>query len=85
MGIGGPELLIIVFLLAGLVVPIVCIWAAIDAGSQPEAAFEAVGTTKTLWIVLPLVGMLVCFVGIVAAILWFTNYRPRVRAAAGLT
>ena len=54
------------------------VWAAIDASSQPEWAFEAAGTSKTLWIVLPIVGIFVCFVGIIAAILWFGTYKAKV-------
>jgi hypothetical protein len=65
-------------LLMAFAIPALCIWAAVDASSQPEWAFEAVGTTKTLWIVLPIVGIFVCFVGIIAAVLWFTNYKPKV-------
>ena len=62
-------------------IPALCIWAAIDAASQPEWAFEAAGTSKTLWIVLPIVGIFVCFVGIIAAILWFGTYKPKVLEA----
>ena len=65
-------------LLIALAIPALCIWAAIDATSQPEWAFEAAGTTKTLWIVLPIVGIFVCFVGIIAAILWFGTYKAKV-------
>ena len=68
-------------LLIALVIPALCIWAAIDAAGQPEWAFDAAGTTKALWIVLPIVGIFVCFVGIVAAILWFSTYKPRVAEA----
>jgi hypothetical protein len=28
--------------------------------------------------VLPVVGVFVCFVGIIAAILWFTSYKPTI-------
>lgn len=78
VGLGAPELLIIVFL---FVIPGVCVWAAIDAGSRPEWAFEAAGTSKVLWIVLPLVGIFVCFVGVIPALIWFTVFRSRVRDA----
>jgi hypothetical protein len=69
---------VLLLLLIALAIPALCIWAAVDAASQPEWAFEAAGTTKTLWIVLPIVGIFVCFVGIIAAVLWFTNYEPKV-------
>jgi hypothetical protein len=76
----GPTELLVVLLI--FVAPGFCIWAAIDAGGQPEWAFEAAGTSKTLWILLPIVGIFVCFVGVVAALIWFTTFRPRVREAA---
>ena len=68
-------------LLIAVAIPALCIWAAIDAASQPEWAFEAAGTTKTLWIGLPIVGIFVCFVGVIAAVLWFGTYKPKVRDA----
>jgi hypothetical protein len=80
VAIGPPGLLILFPLF--ILIPGICIWAAVDASSQPEWAFEAAGTTKTLWIILPIVGIFVCFVGIVAALMWFTVFRTRVVAAA---
>jgi hypothetical protein len=74
VGFGGLLILLPIF----FVIPALCVWAAIDAGSKPDWAFEAAGTSKTLWIVLPLVGFFVCFVGIVAALMWFLAYRARV-------
>jgi hypothetical protein len=68
---------VLLLLLITFAIPGLCIRAAVDAASQPEWAFEAVGTTKTLWMVSPIVGIFVCFVGIIAAIPWFTNYKPR--------
>jgi hypothetical protein len=68
-------------LLVALAIPTLCIWAAIDAAGQPDWAFEASGTSKTLWIVLPIVGIFVCFVGIIAPIAWFATYKPRVADA----
>jgi hypothetical protein len=64
-----------------VLVPAVCILTAVDAGSQPDWAFEAAGTSKALWIALPIVGILLFFVGVIAVLLWFAAYRPRVRAA----
>lgn len=82
MSIGPAELLIVFGLFMVLVVPALCIWAAVDAGSQPDWAFPAAGTSKTLWTVLPIVGIFVCFVGIVAVLMWFTTFKPRVQEAA---
>lgn len=81
MALGAPELLIVSLLF--LAIPALCIWAAVDASSYPDWAFDAAGTTKTLWIVLPIVGVFVCFVGLAAVALWFGSFRPRVRDAAG--
>jgi lysylphosphatidylglycerol synthetase-like protein (DUF2156 family) len=75
-------ILILPILFIALAIPALCIWAAVDAASQPEWAFEAAGTSKTLWIVLPIAGFFVCLVGVVAAIMWFTTYKPRVENAA---
>ena len=71
------------FAVVGLVSLVVGVITAVDAGSLPEWAFERAGTSKTLWIVLPLVGIFFCgIVTIVAAILWFASVRPKVLAAA---
>ena len=75
----GPELLIVLFLL----MPALAIWVAIDASGKPPWAFERAGQNKTLWIVLPLVGVFFCgIVTIVVAIIWFASIRPKVVAAA---
>ena len=80
--LGGLELL---FVLGFVVVPLVLgIWAAVDASKYPDWAFERAGTSKTLWIVLPIVGMLACgIVAIVAAIVWFSSTKQKVQASAG--
>ena len=81
MNIGGGEVFII-----GLVwlVPLVLgIVVAVDASHFPETAFRRAGTSKTLWIVLPIVGIVLCGIAtIVAAIMWFASYKPRVARAA---
>jgi hypothetical protein len=59
------------------------IWVAVDAGSLPDWAFERAGTSKTLWIVLPIVGVVACgVVTIVAAIVWFSSVKSRVVSTA---
>jgi len=52
----GPEILIVLVLL----IPGLGIWVAVDASSKPPWAFERAGQNKTLWIVLPLVGIFLC-------------------------
>ena len=66
------------------VLPLVLgIWTAVDAGSQPDWSFTRANTTKTLWIVLPLVTMFFCGpVAIVVGVMWFASTKPRVLAAA---
>jgi hypothetical protein len=75
----GPELLIVLYLL----IAALGIWVAIDAGRKPAWAFERAGQNKTLWVVLPVVGVFLCgIVTVVAAIVWFVFIRPKVDAAA---
>jgi hypothetical protein len=74
----GPEILILLL----LVVPALGIWVAIDAGSKPPWAFDRIGQNKTLWVVLPLVGIFLCgIVTIAMAIMWFASIRPKVISA----
>ncbi len=84
MALGGTELLIILALgLFALIGPVLAICCVVSASKYPDAAFEAAGTTKMLWIVLPLVGIVVCgIVSLVAAAMWFGGYKERVAAAA---
>jgi hypothetical protein len=57
------------------------IWVAVDAGSLPEWAFQRAGTSKSLWIALPLAGSATCgIVTVVAAVVWFSTYKRRVVA-----
>jgi cadmium resistance protein CadD (predicted permease) len=83
VSIGAPELVILG--LIGIVPLILGLVVAVDASRLPEAAFERAGTSKTLWIVLPLVGIVTCgVITIVASILWFASYKAKVvRATAG--
>lgn len=74
----GPDIVIVLIVLLLLVLPV---WAAIDAAGRPTWAFERAGTNKTLWIVLPIVGIFVCgLVGIVSGIMWFASIKPKVVA-----
>jgi Na+-driven multidrug efflux pump len=77
----GPDLFVVLFILVvGLVVPV---WAIVDAASRPSGAFSAAGSSKTMWIVLIVVGWLVTgLIGIVLALVYLVSIRPRVRAVA---
>jgi hypothetical protein len=81
VSIGAPEFLILG--LIGIVPLVLGIVVAVDAGHFAETAFQRAGTSKTLWIVLPIVGIFACgLVTIVAAILWYSSYKPKVARAA---
>ena len=81
MSFGPTELVLIVFLVIplGLVFPI---WGIVDAAGRPDAAWARAEQSKTLWIVLQAVGMLVCF-GWILAVIYLAVIRPKVRAAEG--
>jgi hypothetical protein len=74
-----------VFIVALLLVApfVLAVMTAVDASHLPNSAFERARTSKTLWIVLPLVSLVACFLGsIVVALVWFTGTRNRVVAAS---
>ena len=77
----GPDLFVaLLILIIGLVVPV---WAIVDAATRPSAAFSAAGSSKTMWIVLIVVGWLVTgLIGIILAAVYLVSIRPRVRAVA---
>jgi hypothetical protein len=80
VAIGPPGLLLMLLLFVPVILGLV---TTIDASARPDSAFSRAGTSKTLWIVLPIAGVAFCgVVTIVAAIVWFTTVRPRVVAAA---
>ena len=71
-------------ILVGLVALVLAILTVIDVAPRPESAFRRAGTSKTLWIVLPIVGMFVCGIGaLIVGNVWFSNYRPKVIEAEG--
>ena len=84
VGVAGPELLIFAVILAMGFVPLVLgIMLVVDAARYPEFAFERVGQNRTVWIVVPIVGVAVCgVITIVFAIWWYAGMKARVAAAA---
>jgi Protein of unknown function (DUF2516) len=79
-GLDLVVVLLVVFI--GLVVPV---WAIVDAAMRPSGAFSAAGSSKTMWIVLIVVGWLVTgLIGVVLAGVYLVSIRPRVRAAITL-
>lgn len=79
MSMGPSEFLIIILLVIplGLVFPI---WGIVDAAGRPDSAWARAEQSKTLWIVLQAVGMLVCF-GWILAVVYLVAIRPKVKQA----
>jgi hypothetical protein len=79
-GIGITILVLLIFAvsIAIFVFQILCI---IDTTKYPDAAWEATGQTKVLWLILTIVGLFACF--LISLYYWFA-VRPKVRAAAGM-
>lgn len=72
--------LFVVSLLAHLAVVV----ALIDAAVQQTSGFVAADKmTKLFWMLALIVGFFIIFVGLVAAIVYFVDVRPAVRAASG--
>ena len=71
------------FILIGLIIFIATIVALVDAARRPSQAFDAAGTSKTLWVVLLAVGLLIGLLGLIAMIIYFASIRPKVIAAGG--
>jgi uncharacterized protein YybS (DUF2232 family) len=81
MNIGALELLVI--LLIGVVPYALIIWALVDAASRPDGAWQQSGQSKVLWIVLLAVGLLVCVIGVVLALVYLIAIRPAVARQQG--
>jgi hypothetical protein len=84
MNIGAPELLILVFGLGGLVALAGVIWTVVDAAGQPDWAWQQAGQGKTVWIVMPIVGLVLCGgFSLILVIVYFASIRPQVLRAQG--
>jgi hypothetical protein len=68
-------------LVVGIAVLIAGIRATIDAANLPESAFKAAGANRSLWIILPLVGLSLGVPGLIATVWWFARTKPKVTAA----
>jgi hypothetical protein len=75
----GPDIFVVIAIfVVGLVIPV---WPIVDAASRPSGTFAAAGSSKTMWIVLIVIGWLVTgLIGIVLAVVYLASIRPRVRA-----
>jgi hypothetical protein len=80
---GFPELLIVLLLLIGPAALILAIFVVIDASRRSDAAWEAIGQNRTVWIVVPLVLLLGCGIAsLVASIVYLVSVRPKLVEAA---
>ena len=81
----------LLFFVVGLVILAVELWALVDAGTRPAAAYPAAGKlTKPKWVGILAAALLLSFlfrgvslfdiVGIVAAIVYLVDVRPAVRS-----
>jgi hypothetical protein len=71
------------FAILGLASIALSVWAIIDVVSRPEWAFRAAGSSKTLWLVLEIIGFFVC--GLVFSLVYLLAIRPKVAAAASFS
>jgi len=70
------TLIFFVLIVAG----VVClVWAVLDSARRPRGAFTAAGSSKTLWVtLLAALGVLIPFAGVILALVYLLNIRPRV-------
>ena len=70
------------YILFGAAWIILAIVTVVDVNRYPDQAFRAVGSSRTTWIVWPIVGALFCgFVTLGFAIAWFSSKKAQVAAA----
>ena len=77
--VGFPELFVIGLLFALVVLPL---WGAVDANNRPARQWERVGQSRTVWVILLLVGIFLTPLGLIAAAVYFTTVRPKLARAA---
>ncbi|MBV8951824.1 MAG: hypothetical protein JOZ99_13185 [Actinobacteria bacterium] len=76
---GGLLGLWILVAIGSLVVVII---AAVDASRHPDWAWQRAGSSKALWIALPIVLLLLCgFVGGILGVVYLLSIKPKVVAA----
>jgi len=79
-GLGPVELVVLVVAVPLLVLPI---WAIVDAMARPDSQWAAADQSKTLWIVVLVVGTFALGpVGLVLAVVYFVSVRPKLQRAA---
>jgi hypothetical protein len=84
MNLGAPELIILGLGLGGLIALAGVIWTVVDAAGQPDWAWQQAGQSKTTWIVLPIVGLVLCgALSLILVAVYFASIRPQVLRAQG--
>ncbi|HWB67363.1 MAG TPA: DUF2516 family protein [Mycobacteriales bacterium] len=69
------------FLVIGLAMLVVKVWALVDATTHPDAAYQAAGKlNKTAWIVILVIGLFFSLLGLIAALVYLLDVRPALRS-----
>ena len=80
MTLGPTELLLLVVIIASWILPILAI---IDAATQPESSYDAIGSSKVTQVVVLAVSAILCGpVGTVLALIYLVSTRPKLRSVA---
>ena len=83
MNIGPAEFGVILVVAMLAIAPIALgVWAIVDAANKPDAAWVAVGKSRSTWITLIAVFTFFCtIVGLVLSIVYLASIRPQLNAA----
>ena len=73
MNLGAPELVIVLVLLLGFVIPL---WGIIDAAVRPDSQWAAASQSKVAWILLQV------FLGVIGTGAYVLAVRPKLVAVA---
>ena len=74
---GAPELLIVLLVW----IPIVPLWALIDALMRPDWAWERASQNKVAWSVALVVSLFLCLVGTIIGVVYLVTVRSELAAA----
>ena len=78
MNLGGLEALLVIGFVVG---PIVSIVAIVDAAQRPAWAYQQAGFDKVLWVTLAATGIVLSWLGVIAAVAYLTGVRGKVSTA----
>jgi hypothetical protein len=73
--------LVVAFLVLGIASLVCGILTIVQSAGLPDWAFERAGSTKLVWIIVPIVLLLFCGPGAIVMFFIWTGTRDRVRAA----